>query len=276
MKHLILTIAIGFVFHLPLMGQNTDNERPKIKLTTDFGEMIIELYNKTPKHRDNFLKLVKNDFYDSLLFHRVINGFMIQGGDPDSRNAKQGERLGNGGPGYQIPAEFDTALIHRKGALAAAREGDRVNPEKKSSGSQFYIVQGKVLPLQVLNQMENKFNQRKINQLINEYLQNPDNKERKAIMDSLQKAQKYEELNDQYREVEQIIKSAPDYEPYTFSEKQKKVYSTEGGTPHLDGAYTVFGQVVEGLHVIDSIAAQPTDKFDRPVENVTMEIELIK
>ena len=275
MKHTILLLLFGLLLSSTTFGQEKA-DRSRVKLSTPYGDMIIELYNKTPKHRDNFLKLVKNGFYDSLLFHRVIEGFMIQGGDPDSRNAKQGKRLGNGGPGYQITAEFDTTLIHKKGALAAAREGDRVNPEKKSSGSQFYIVQGKVLPLQVLNQMENKFNQRKINQLINEYLQNPDNKKRKAIMDSLQKAQKYEDLNDQYREVEQIITAAPDYEPFKFSSRQKEIYSTKGGTPHLDGAYTVFGQVVEGLNVIDSIAAQPTDKFDRPVENVTMEMELIK
>lgn len=275
MKHILLTLLIGLCLQSTTFAQN-ETERPKVKLSTTYGDMIIELYNKTPKHRDNFLKLVKNGFYDSLMFHRVIEGFMIQGGDPDSRNAEQGKRLGNGGPGYQIPAEFDTTLIHKKGALAAAREGDRVNPAKKSSGSQFYIVQGKVLPLQVLNQMENKFNQRKINALINDYLQQPKHASRKKIMDSLQKAQKYEELNDQYREVEQIITSAADYEPFRFSEIQREAYTTVGGTPHLDGSYTVFGQVIEGLSVIDSIAAQSTDKFDRPVENIRMEMELVK
>ncbi|ALO15820.1 Putative peptidyl-prolyl cis-trans isomerase [Salinivirga cyanobacteriivorans] len=275
MKHTILLLLFGLILNSTTFGQE-ESDRSRVQLSTPYGDMIIELYNKTPKHRDNFLKLVKNGFYDSLLFHRVIEGFMIQGGDPDSRNAEDGKRLGNGGPGYQIPAEFDTTLIHKKGALAAAREGDRVNPEKKSSGSQFYIVQGKILPLQVLDQMENKFNQRRVNQLINQYLQEPAHADRKKIMDSLQKAQKYEELNDQYREVEQLITSAPDYEVFKFSSQQKEVYSTVGGTPHLDGAYTVFGQVVEGLSVIDSIAAQPTDKYDRPVENVTMEMKVIK
>ncbi|HKK67266.1 MAG TPA: peptidylprolyl isomerase, partial [Bacteroidales bacterium] len=253
-----------------------ENDRQKVKITTPYGDMLVELYNKTPKHRDNFVKLVKQDYYDSLLFHRVIQGFMIQGGDPDSKNAKQGARLGNGGPGYQIDAEFDTTLVHRKGALAAAREGDRVNPRKKSSGSQFYIVQGQVIQPQMMAQMEQKMNQRKTTALINNYLRKPENKEMMNIMDSLKKAQKYEELNAKFREVEKIVKSSPDYEPFHFSEIQREAYTTVGGTPHLDGSYTVFGQVVEGLNVIDSIAAQKTDKFDRPLENIRMEMELVK
>ncbi len=128
----------------------------RVKIETDFGTMVIKLYNKTPLHRDNFIKLVKQHFYDSLLFHRVVNGFMIQGGDPDSKHAKPGVQLGEGGLKYTIPAEFDTALFHKKGALAAAREGDDVNPKKKSSSTQFYIVEGKTFTDEQMDAMEKK------------------------------------------------------------------------------------------------------------------------
>lgn len=192
-----------------------------VKITTDYGTMVVMLYNETPLHRDNFIKLVKEGFYDSLLFHRVIKGFMIQGGDPDSRNARQGVALGQGGPGYTIPAEFNTELIHKKGALAAARMPDAVNPSKASSGSQFYLVQGKIWPIEELNAIEQQHG----------------------------------------------IK---------FTGKQKQYYSTTGGTPHLDNAYTVFGEITEGLNVIDAIAAVPTAPGDRPLKDVRMKMELIR
>ena len=130
----------------------------RIKITTDSGELVIRLYDKTPLHRDNFIKLVQQHYFDSLMFHRVINGFMIQGGDPESRNAASGQLLGNGGPGYTIPAEFDTSLFHKKGVLAAAREGDQVNPAKASSGSQFYIVQGRKISDPELSSIEKNKN----------------------------------------------------------------------------------------------------------------------
>jgi peptidyl-prolyl cis-trans isomerase B (cyclophilin B) len=184
-----------------------------VELQTSQGNIVIQLFEDTPQHRDNFLKLVKEGFYDSLLFHRVIKEFMIQGGDPDSKQAGPSQPLGMGGPGYTIPAEFVPTHRHFKGALAAARQGDNVNPKKASSGSQFYIVQGKPVDDAFLSKIE------------------------------------------QFRK-------------FQYTEEEKKRYMTEGGTPHLDGEYTVFGQVVEGMDVIDKIAAQPCNNMDRPKEDI--------
>lgn len=271
-KLLLSLILLIMVF----TSQAQDSNRKRVKLTTEFGSMIIELYNETPQHRDNFLKLSAEGFFNDLLFHRVIQSFMIQGGDPDSRNAASGVRLGNGGPGYTLPAEFDSTLIHRKGALSAARLGDQGNPQKRSSGSQFYIVQGQTIPLTAIDQMEQRTNQQQINALINKYLKDPENKEVYYLMDSLQRAQNFDAVNAKYREIELIVKELPEYKPFQLTKLQKDAYSTVGGTPHLDNNYTVFGQVVEGLNVIDSIAAQPTDKADRPQQDVKMQIEVIK
>jgi cyclophilin family peptidyl-prolyl cis-trans isomerase len=187
----------------------------KVLISTDYGDMIVKLYDATPKHRDNFIKLVKDGFYDSLLFHRVIKGFMIQGGDPESKHAQLGVMLGNGDVGYTIPAEFNDSLFHKKGALCAARTN---NPEKASSGCQFYIVQGQVLNSDQLAQMAQRG---------------------------------------------------------AMTEEQKKVYSTIGGTPFLDHNYTVYGEVIEGLDVIDKIAAVQTAPGDRPVQDVRMKMKLI-
>ncbi len=189
---------------------------------TDMGDMEIKLYNETPKHRDNFIKLAKEGYYDGTLFHRVINSFMIQGGDPDSRNAEAGIMLGNGGPDYTIPAEFmPEKHFHKKGALAAAREGDQINPQRASSGSQFYIVQGQVYSDSILNVFHEKYH-------------------------------------------------------VNFTDAQRKAYSTVGGTPQLDGGYTVYGEVVNGLDVIDKIAAVETDNNDRPKKDIKMSIKIIE
>ncbi len=192
-----------------------------VELETPYGNMLIELFSATPQHQDNFTKLVEKGYFDSLLFHRVIQEFMIQGGDPNSKGAGPNEMLGSGGPGYTVPAEFIDTLIHVKGALSAARTGDRVNPEKRSSGSQFYIVQGKTYTDRELDMIESRKNMR-----------------------------------------------------YTSAQRER--YKTVGGTPFLDRDYTVFGQVLEGLEVIDAIAAQPTDGRDRPQENVWMKMTFIK
>ncbi|HEY1164702.1 MAG TPA: peptidylprolyl isomerase [Chitinophaga sp.] len=192
----------------------------KVKVLTPYGTMIIMLYDQTPQHRDNFVKLVKEHFYDSLLFHRVINTFMIQGGDPDSRHAAPGALLGNGENGYTIPAEFQLDLFHRKGVLAAARDE---NPAKASSGCQFYIVQGKQWTDAELDKLE----QTRLGG-------------RKIPVD------------------------------------QREIYKTKGGTPQLDQRYTVFGQVIKGMDVIDKIAAVKTDGNDRPLTNVPMKIRLVK
>jgi peptidyl-prolyl cis-trans isomerase B (cyclophilin B) len=203
-----------------LKGQSADSDR-LIKIETTQGEMVVRLYSQTPGHRDNMIKLINEGFYNGQLFHRVIKDFMIQGGDPHSVNAERGQQLGTGGPGYTIPAEFNNQLFHKKGALAAARTGDRGNPEKASSGSQFYIVQGRVFSTDMLKMMERD-------------------------------------------------------RSLAFTAEAIEAYTTIGGTPHLDGSYTVFGEVVEGLEVIDRISAMQTDSNDRPIEDVVYHITLVK
>ena len=190
----------------------------KVQIQTDFGNMTFELYNSTPVHRDNFVKLVKEGFYDGLLFHRVMNGFMIQGGDPSSKGAPINQPLGQGGPGYTLPNEI--AAPHFKGTLAAARQGDAVNPEKKSSGSQFYISQGRKYSTEELNNLARS----------------------KGIQYSDAQIQKYLDL---------------------------------GGVPFLDMDYTVFGEITEGMEVIDKIAAVQTQPGDRPVQDVKMKIIML-
>jgi len=206
-----MRISLIFVlfWHPPVSYSQT-----MVKLETTKGDVVIHLYDETPLHRDNFIKLVTEGYYDSTLFHRVIQGFMIQAGDPESRHAASGDPLGFGGPSYKVPAEITPLLYHKKGALAAARQGDAVNPQKESSGSQFYIVQGKPLTPSQLESMERTG-------------QHP-----------------------------------------PFTEEQNQIYTTLGGTPHLDNGYTVFGEVVEGLAVVDSIAAAATDNRNRPLEDI--------
>lgn len=224
-------LAFLFTFSLILFGacsnklaQKSDGHGDKkekityVLIETQYGNMTAKLYNETPQHRDNFVKLVKEGFYDDLLFHRVIKNFMIQGGDPNSKTAQPGQMLGDGNLGYLIPAEFVKGLFHKKGALAAARTN---NPEKASSSCQFYIVQGNVWNDQGLEMMKNRFNKE-------------------------------------------------------FSPEQIEAYKTIGGTPHLDDDYTVFGEVVEGLDVIDRIAAVTTGPADRPLEDVKMKISILK
>lgn len=213
----LLSVFVGLFLSLSVFSQ----ERTTVLISTSFGDMMVELYNETPQHRDNFIKLVEERFYDGTLFHRVIPNFMIQGGDPDSKGAAANVQLGNGGPGYTIPAEFVDGLYHKKGVLAAARLGDAVNPQKESSGSQFYLVQGQVFT------------------------------EEKLWSFGLRSGKKY-------------------------TEEQTKTYGTIGGTPHLDGAYTVFGEVVKGLEVIELIANQKRDKNNRPLKDVEMSISIIK
>lgn len=213
-------IAFAFCsFTKPAVNQ-IEKER-KVLISTSFGDIKIRLYDETPQHRDNFIKLVSEGYYDGTLFHRVINQFMIQGGDPDSKGAKSDAILGNGGPGYTIPAEFVSKYIHKKGVIAAAREGDNVNPSKASSGSQFYIVQGK------------KFTDAELD----------------------------------------IIASRTGH---AFTKEERDVYKTIGGAPHLDGNYTVFGEVYEGLDVVDKIAAVKTGYADRPVEDIKMTVKIIE
>ncbi|MBR5353675.1 MAG: peptidylprolyl isomerase [Bacteroidales bacterium] len=223
----ICFLVAFLAFLTGINAQTVDKQKGKgekeyyVKIETSYGDMVVKLYNETPKHRDNFLKLVKEGTYNDLLFHRVINQFMIQGGDPNSRNAKPGQMLGDGELGYTIPAEFVPGLYHKKGALAAARQADQVNPEKRSSSCQFYIVQGNTWDAAKLKMVEQRYGK-------------------------------------------------------SFSKEQAKVYATLGGTPFLDGDYTVFGEVVEGLEVVDKIAAVKCGPMDRPVEDVKMKMSIIE
>ena len=215
-KFALLAFTCLFSFHS--FAQKKSKKDEVVTIQTDQGTMHLILFDETPKHKANFIKLAKDKFYDGLLFHRVMDGFMIQGGDPESKNAKPGDMLGKGDNGYKVPAEFSPKLFHQKGALAAARDN---NPAKESSGCQFYIVQGK------------KWN--------------------KADLEK------------------QAARAAR-----KITSEQKKVYETVGGTPHLDGSYTVFGQVIDGIDVIDKITSFPRDERERPEKDIAMKVSVKK
>jgi cyclophilin family peptidyl-prolyl cis-trans isomerase len=249
----------------------TGDKENMVLIKTEYGTMKVKLYNETPLHRDNFLKLVKDGFYNDLLFHRVIKEFMIQGGDPESKNAPESKHLGGGGPGYNIPAEINNTYFHKKGALAAARMGDNMNPERQSSGSQFYIVQGKVYTPDEIQQMEEK---QKFMAVRNESMKLF--KARQAEIIRLQNEGKIDSINQIKIDITEKAEATVKDEMYRFSEAKKSAYTTLGGTPHLDGAYTVFGEVVEGFEVIDSIAKVQTKPGDRPLVDVKMKIEIIE
>ena len=215
-KSIFILAAAVFVLGA-CSGKKGVAEESMAVIETDFGKITVRLYDSTPKHKENFVRLVREGYYDGLLFHRVIQGFMMQGGDPGSKNAPAGAMLGNGGPGYTVPAEIGRK--HFKGALAAARMGDAANPHRASSGSQFYIVQGKPVGSADLQQM--------------------------------------------------AAASGVHYTP-----EEMQTYAQRGGTPFLDGAYTVFGEVVEGMEVIDAICSQPCDPANRPLKDVSMKIRM--
>ena len=240
----------------------------RLKIKTTEGDIIIRLYDETPKHRDNFLKLAKEGYFNGTLFHRVIKDFMIQGGDPDSKNAPKGKMLGTGGPDYTIPAEFVyPQYFHKRGALSAARTGDEVNPEKESSGSQFYIVWGKTLKPAELKQMEHQMamqqEQQVFNQLTREHHEEIMNLRRNRDRVGLQ------ELQDKL--IEQTKRTCKQQGKPTFTEEQIEVYTNVGGTPFLDNQYTVFGEVEEGLDIVERIQNCNTDRNDRPTEDVKIE-----
>jgi cyclophilin family peptidyl-prolyl cis-trans isomerase len=217
-KNTLIVFAIVFFCSLNVFAQKSSKKDNLITIKTNQGTMMVLLFDETPKHKANFIKLAKDKFYDGLLFHRVIEGFMIQGGDPQSRNAKPDQMLGTGDNGYKLPAEFSPKLFHQKGALAMARDN---NPAKQSSGCQFYIVQGR--------------------------------KWSKADL-AKQSARAARKITD----------------------TQKKVYETMGGAPHLDGSYTVFGQVIHGIEVIDKITSFPRDERDRPEKDISMKVSVKK
>ena len=246
-------------------NHHMENEkRTLVKLETTMGNITVALYNETPKHRDNFIKLVKEGVYDSTLFHRVSKQFMIQAGDPDSKNASDTAMLGSGDVGYTIPAEFNPKFFHKKGVLAAARQGDDVNPEKASSGCQFYIVTGRKFTEPQLLGMENKINEQHEEALFDSLARQHMKeiyKMRKAG-DNAGLLELQDTLEAQAREL------ADKEEKFRFTPEQIKAYSTVGGAPHLDGSYTVFGEVTEGMEVVENIEIAKTNRADRPVENI--------
>jgi cyclophilin family peptidyl-prolyl cis-trans isomerase len=253
-------------------------KEPIVLIETNLGNIKVKLYNETPQHRDNFIKLAATKFYDNLLFHRVIKDFMIQGGDPASKNASKDASLGSGGPGYTIPAEINVNLIHKKGAIAAARQGDNVNPKKASSGSQFYIVQGRKASDEQLNQIESTINNSRKLERIKDLLANAENKK---IKDELIKYQK-EKNSIKFDSIQKILdnlvnKKYPNESLFKYSPQQREIYKTIGGTPFLDMNYTVFGEVIEGFDIIDKISAVKTIPGDRPEEDVRIiTIKIIK
>lgn len=253
-------------------------QSPKTNVTvlmeTSKGDMKIKLYDDTPIHRDNFIKLAKQGYYDSLLFHRVMSEFMIQGGDPESKNAASGKRLGNGGPGYQIDSEFKyPKYFHKKGALAAARQPDKVNPEMRSSGSQFYIVQGTTYNDEQFSEVEQRLKSMKRQSIFYSMLE-----EYKDTLNQCRKAGNQMAMMDLKIEIEETVeKQVSELPPITIPDSIKQIYRTIGGVPHLDDNYTVFGEVFEGLEVIDEIAGVPTDKYNRPNEDVyILKVKVLK
>jgi len=242
---------------------NISNEtRHQIQMTTSYGDMVFELYNETPLHRDNFINLVKQRAYDSLLFHRVIKDFMIQGGDPESKRATATDTLGEGDVPYVVKAEFNNNLFHKKGVLAAARDN---RPDRASSGMQFYIVQGKTFTDSLLNKVEDYLNK---NKAVDYYKANFKNKSLvKAIKTAInsRKMERYNLLRDS---VLSLANREADFSPYIMPENQRKAYKTFGGTPHLDQTYTVFGEMVSGIDVLDSIANTKTNNLSRPLQDI--------
>lgn len=274
-----------FLLMLPVFGyaalQNSqsepDEKKTYVVITTKYGEIKAILYDETPLHRDNFIKNVNAGVYDSLLFHRVIKDFMIQGGDPDSKKAKPGDLLGNGGLNYTIPAEFNTKYFHKKGALAAARQGDDVNPKKESSSTQFYIVQGQVFTDQSIKKIEARIDQMTQQSIFFELLNLAANADKKKEFEAAYAAKDQQKTMDIYNgfkdQIQTIFKERGGN--YILPADKKEAYKTIGGAPHLDGSYTVFGEVVSGLNIIDSIAKVKTDGNNRPLTDVRYSIKIV-
>ena len=241
----------------------------KVKIQTMLGDIVVRLYDETPIHRDNFIKLAKEGYYDGTLFHRVIKDFMIQGGDPDSKGAPTGKMLGVGGPDYTLEAEIKDGLFHKRGALAAARQGDQVNPKRRSSGSQFYIVWGQVYNEGQLRQFSKQLKMQRMQDIFNQLAA-----ARKAEIMQMRRERNragLQELQDQL--AAEAEKQAAGYTG--LSEEQQRIYSTVGGTPHLDGQYTVFGEVEQGLDVVEMIQSSATGRGDRPIDDIEMRVSVI-
>ena len=241
----------------------------KVKIQTTLGDIVVRLYDETPIHRENFMKLVKEGYYDGTLFHRVIKDFMIQGGDPDSKGAPAGKMLGVGGPDYTLEAEIRDGLFHKRGALAAARQGDEVNPQRRSSGSQFYIVWGQVYNEGQFRQFSKQLRMQKVQTVFNDLAAS----HRDEIMQMRRDRNRagLQELQEKL-----VAEAESKVGKSGMTDEQLKIYSTIGGTPHLDGQYTVFGEVEEGLDVVEMIQNSATGRGDRPVDDIEMKMGVIE
>ena len=243
---------------------NATDTLTQVELKTSLGDIVVALYNETPKHRDNFIKLVNDGYYDGVLFHRVIKDFMVQTGDGNSKTATPGQMLGDGDPGYTIPAEFVyPKYFHKRGALAAARTGDQVNPERASSGSQFYIVTGKLYSSSELEMMKARLADGKKQGIFQKLAMQ--HRDEIIKMQSTQDSAGLQALQEKL-----IAQTEAEYanDPFRLTDQQMDAYTTVGGTPHLDGQYTVFGEVVKGMDVVDAIQNVKTGANDRPEEDV--------
>ncbi|HUX96019.1 MAG TPA: peptidylprolyl isomerase [Bacteroidales bacterium] len=254
-------IILTLIFLLSACYSTGSTDTVFVLIKTNVGDIKVKLYNETPLHRDNFLKLVNTGFYEGISFHRVINEFMIQAGDPLTKS--NSETISDSLKNYTIPAEFDPSLFHKKGALAAARQGNEINPYMRSSGTQFYLVQGKKYTDNELNNAEIRINslikQGKFNILVRETADSL-----RSVSSSASDAEIQEIAS---RKMFNYLTITPDFK---YTPEQRIVYTTIGGTPRLDGSYTLFGEVVEGLDVVDRIAAEKTDQSDKPLNNITI------
>lgn len=265
MKRLVAIVLIAFLASCSKYDKNFHHA----KIETEYGNIVVKLYNSTPNHTNNFVKLVGEKFYDGIFFHRVIKDFVIQGGDPDTKNAEAGKLYGEADAGYLVDAEFVDTIIHKKGVIAMAREGDDVNPEKKSSSSQFYIVVGKIFTNEQLDSLEIKLYNKKVSKF-----------ESKIFADLIK--EKGDTLNNPklIKEISKIVNAKVDSFKlatpiFKFNELQRKTYTTIGGIPHLDGNYSIFGEVIEGYDAVEKISLVERDENDRPLKDIKMKISLI-
>lgn len=268
-------LKIAFLLLFIISGNTVFAQAKKgsiCEIQTEFGNIKVLLYDETPQHRDNFLKLVESGFYNGCTFHRVIKDFMIQGGDPNSKNPEYSGPLGTTGPGYNIPAEIVKGLYHKKGALAAARQGDQANPMRESSGSQFYLVQGKTHTDQELDKVEDMIRQDEQRQLAMKlqgpFSEKPENQWLKTMsQEDFQKLQQQypdslQKVNERFQLF--IADAYNKQQPFEYTDAQREVYKTKGGTPFLDNQYSVFGEIIEGLDIVDKLAAVETGENDLP------------
>ncbi|MFY7734270.1 MAG: peptidylprolyl isomerase [Bacteroidia bacterium] len=286
MKKSIL-LSILLVFAMQLIAQKPANPnikvKPKpskkleeyVKISTNYGDMFFVLFDNTPKHRDNFKKLIKMHYYDSLLFHRIIRDFMIQGGDPNSKFADSLAILGNGGPDYTIPAEFRNENVHIKGALCAARTADEFNPKKESSGSQFYIVQGRKFSMSEIENLMNSRNYKRKQKIFNDFISSDSSIANKLA--DLQKTKGKDAILKYLSELQPTIDKSYENKEFLYTADQVLLYKEKGGTPHLDDEYTVFGRLVSGMDVLDKIATvYANPQTNRPIIDIRMNISLVK